>query len=338
MQILGNGMDIENSVNIDENLNSQLDLKKSKKEFSKVGFALAAFLLIPSIVQIIASTLIAKYNPLIIQNSTIAKFVLIFAPIYLCGFPVFLLILRKVKSEKVPRGEVKRLKVSQFFTILVICFAGMYLSSMVSQLLNVIIGSLKGTEVTNPLESLTNLNVWGLAFFVGILAPILEEIVFRGILINKLRKYGEGFCIFASGFAFGLFHGNLSQMIYAFVLGCIFAYVALKTGTIIYGIIMHMIINLIGSVVMLNVVLSQKIYLLILVGVFVLSIIVAGITLFFLNLKKINIKKSNDSVATSKKIGSFVGSAGMIIFMVVVLISVIFSIFGEEILQLIKVG
>lgn len=329
-------MDIENSVNIDENLNSQLDLEQAKKDFSRVGFALAAFFLIPSIIQLVAGALIGKYNPEIIQNSTLTKFILMFAPIYLCGFPVFLLILRKVKSEKVPKEQIKRLKVSQFFTILVICFAGMYISSMVSQLLNLIIGSLKGNEISNPLEGLTNLNIWGLAFFVGILAPILEEIVFRGILINKLRKYGEGFCIFASGFAFGLFHGNLTQMIYAFVLGCIFAYVALKTGTIIYGIIMHMIINLIGSVVMVNIVLSQKTYLMIIVVVCVLSILAAGITLFFLNLKKINIKKTNDSVATSKKIGSFVASVGMIMFMIVILLSVIFSIFGEEILQLVR--
>ena len=52
-----------------------------------------------------------------------------------------------------------------------------------------------------------------------------------------------------SGLIFGLLHQNLYQFFYAFALGSLFAYVYIRTGRIRYTIILHGIVNFLGSVV-----------------------------------------------------------------------------------------
>ena len=84
---------------------------------------------------------------------------------------------------------------------------------------------------------------------IVILAPILEELVFRKLLIDRCVVYGEKWAVIFSGVCFGLFHGNLFQFFYAFFLGCIFAYIYIRSGKMRYTAILHMLINFIGSVV-----------------------------------------------------------------------------------------
>ena len=64
-----------------------------------------------------------------------------------------------------------------------------------------------------------------------------------------MHIYGEKLAVITSALMFGLFHGNLSQLFYAFALGLVFGYVYLKTGKLRYSIGLHMLINFIGSVV-----------------------------------------------------------------------------------------
>ena len=54
----------------------------------------------------------------------------------------------------------------------------------------------------------------------GMLTPIGEELIFRGVLYNRMKRYFSPFLsVFLSAFIFGLYHGNLVQLLYAFVMG-----------------------------------------------------------------------------------------------------------------------
>lgn len=79
-------------------------------------------------------------------------------------------------------------------------------------------------------------------------APILEELVFRKFILDRIHVYGEVTAAFASALIFGLIHQNSGQFFLAFFIGILFATVYMKTGKIIYTIIMHAIINTLGSV------------------------------------------------------------------------------------------
>jgi membrane protease YdiL (CAAX protease family) len=83
----------------------------------------------------------------------------------------------------------------------------------------------------------------------GILAPIVEEFIFRKFLIDRTYRYGEWVAILTSGLMFGLFHGNLAQFFFTTLIGGLFAYIYIRTGKIWYTIALHMTMNLATSVV-----------------------------------------------------------------------------------------
>jgi len=63
-------------------------------------------------------------------------------------------------------------------------------------------------------------------FSIVIIAPFLEEWMFRGAILRHLVPYGVNFAIVTQALLFGLWHSNLYQGIFAFVTGLILGYVA----------------------------------------------------------------------------------------------------------------
>ncbi|MDR0983547.1 MAG: CPBP family intramembrane metalloprotease [Ruminococcus sp.] len=76
-----------------------------------------------------------------------------------------------------------------------------------------------------------------------ILAPLFEELVFRGSLQTHLKNYGAAFAIVTTGIVFGLVHGNFHQIPYAMTFGFCLGYIAYKTKSIIPSIMVHFFIN-----------------------------------------------------------------------------------------------
>lgn len=79
--------------------------------------------------------------------------------------------------------------------------------------------------------------------YMVILAPIIEEVVYRGFVMKFISPYGKRAAIFVSAFIFGFMHGNLSQFVTAFAVGIVFAAVAVHTNSILPTVIMHMLNN-----------------------------------------------------------------------------------------------
>ena len=77
----------------------------------------------------------------------------------------------------------------------------------------------------------------------AVVAPVAEEFIFRRLLLDRVRIFGDGAAILIGGAAFGLFHGNLNQTLYAFVLGAVFSAIVLLTNRLRYTIGIHMLIN-----------------------------------------------------------------------------------------------
>ncbi len=84
-----------------------------------------------------------------------------------------------------------------------------------------------------------------------ILAPVAEELFFRGIILKKAAKISQTFAIFFTSLIFGLMHSNPYQLIGGFLMGIPLAYVTIKTGSLIPAIICHMAVNLNASSSML---------------------------------------------------------------------------------------
>ena len=90
-------------------------------------------------------------------------------------------------------------------------------------------------------------------FYIVISAPILEEVLFRGIILDGyLKNYKPWQGIIVSAFLFALIHGNLAQGLGAFGIGILFGWVYWKTNSIIPSIILHFINNAVAFVGMLT--------------------------------------------------------------------------------------
>lgn len=83
-----------------------------------------------------------------------------------------------------------------------------------------------------------------LFIYMVIAAPMLEELMFRGAVMNLLAPVNRTFALIASAMFFGLMHCNFNQMFNGFLLGLVFGYIALKSGSVIPAVICHMTANL----------------------------------------------------------------------------------------------
>ena len=131
---------------------------------------------------------------------------------------------------------------------------------------------------------------WLLILSVILLAPIGEELLFRGIIMNYSKRCMPAiWAIILQAALFGLYHGNIVQIIYAFVMGIILGIVSQKLGSIVYSIILHMAVNI--SIFLV----PQFIY--INNTATIISCIVSGIALIILLVIILNNKKVTENPA-----------------------------------------
>lgn len=216
------------------------------KYFSTFGwfcfiFCLALFLSQEIIATAVYYLLPGVYNHYLFSN------LLSFVTLYAIALPIANPILKKLPSVTPLKEKVKP---SAFIGGFFVAYLTMYAGNLVSVYLIELIYSASGNMLENPLEqSVDATPLWANVLFVAILAPILEELVFRGMICKRLLALGEGFAVVFSGIFFAMLHGNLYQLFYAFTLGCLFGLIYVKTGKVIYTIIYHVFINFIGTVV-----------------------------------------------------------------------------------------
>ena len=115
-------------------------------------------------------------------------------------------------------------------------------------------------------------------------APILEEIVFRGVIMNNLKKYGIRVAIIINSLLFGLSHYNIEMIVPAFLTGIVFSYVAYKYS-IKYSILIHFFINAVTKISQVLAILKINI-LLILVGLFSAFLIIFLLVFFIIGMAK----------------------------------------------------
>ena len=170
-----------------------------------------------------------------------------FLSMYLVAMPVAALLMRLVPAHPPEQHSVRP---ARFVQVAIICIFLLYTFNIGGALILLLLQSLLGIETINPMMELVADDVWWLQSLIMVVAaPVFEELIYRKLLIDRIRIYGERFAVVISGLAFGLTHGNLSQFFYAAALGCAFAYVYLRSGRIRYTIGLHMLINFLGGVV-----------------------------------------------------------------------------------------
>lgn len=221
-----------------------MDEKSMKKSFSGLGLRFLIGTLIIYAVQIAVVGVVGMVKPEWLENTTI-NLILAVLPLYLIGMPVLIALVKQMPGEAPVK---KSITPGQFVVALIMCYALMYCGNLVGTLITTVVGALKGSEVDNALMAYaTESNMIVTFLYMVICAPILEEYIFRKLIVDRTLKYGQGVAIILSGLMFGLFHGNLNQFAYAMLLGMFLAFLYVKTGNLKITIGLHMCINFMGG-------------------------------------------------------------------------------------------
>ncbi len=138
------------------------------------------------------------------------------------------------------------LKVNDYFNLVIIGAIGSVgLSRFVSMLpLDNIIGNYENTS-----NALLSGNIILQIVSLGIVVPIAEELIYRGLLFNGLTKVIDAkYAIFVASLVFGVFHYNLLQGTYTFLLSLILICVYMKYKCILAPIIIHACANIVAVI------------------------------------------------------------------------------------------
>lgn len=137
----------------------------------------------------------------------------------------------------------KPMDIGSFFAVLTVFMMSQAVSQLITPFLEWLFG-LMGISIAESVQAASgSTDTFSMFLYVCLLAPVFEEILFRGLILRELEPYGKKFAILASAFLFGIFHGNLVQSPYAFLAGFVLGYVAMEHN-VIWAMVLHMINNL----------------------------------------------------------------------------------------------
>ena len=320
-------------------------LKTYKKHFSSLGlmYFLGALIIIG--VQVAVSMLVLTFAPSLLDNPNLSLLVSML-PTYAIAFPLTSLLIRQVPGVQMKKHNMKP---TQLLGAFAISYALMYLSNLAGQFFTNIIGIIKGSPVDDAIADLVSeLNPLTAFFVMVLLAPALEEWIFRKLLVDRTIRYGEGTAIFLSGLMFGLFHGNLNQFVYTFLVGAFWAFIYVKTGRLRYTIYLHMALNFMGSVgslffldaistleggssamngfhFLLGMLLPLAIVIPYLIVVF--GLVISGIVLLVTNWKRFRLIPAELFIPKEKRFSVIFLNAGMILYVLFWIIQIILQLF-----------
>lgn len=90
---------------------------------------------------------------------------------------------------------------------------------------------------------------WAGVVAVALVAPVVEELIFRGLVMNRLSRVMPGWlAVVLSAAVFGVCHGHPVWFAYAFVLGAVFGFIDLRAGSIWPSILGHVAFNAISQI------------------------------------------------------------------------------------------
>lgn len=191
---------------------------------------------------------------------------------------------------------------------------------------------------------------------LAVLAPLFEEFWFRGLVIESLRPYGNGFAIFVSALLFGMTHANLAQFFYATALGIFLGYIYISTRSLVTTTVMHAMFNsLSGVFLLLSAFPSVQEYLIALadgeegtvtpavvlcmlwMGLIVVLLIVGIIMAIckFIKIKKYRVPKVQTEISTGKRWGIFFSRVSVIVMLLLAIDTITFQYIANFLMGLV---
>ena len=190
--------------------------------------------------------------------------------------PIFYYFIKTNKENRYFKVN-KKLNISDFITYFALIFyINIFLNLIISFVINI-----EGQKFTVQRPIHTDI------IYAICVAPILEEIVFRGVLMTNLKKYGIKTAIIISSLFFGISHYNIYMVIPAFFIGIVLACVAYKYS-LKYSVLLHVLMNIVANMPEIIFVLRGQNDMISLFGTISMLLFVLCLIFFIIGLKRKN--------------------------------------------------
>ena len=242
-----NMVQVEQPIAEEPPVNEETLIQKAKKAYSncewKIGAYVAISLLIVNLVALIYLVLTQKE-----EIPTQISYLISFCSMYGVAFPIYLLLSRNAEKS-VPKAG--KFTLGDFFQYFILGESLMMIGNVIGVFVTLLCTTLFHVDLGDATLSNAILDEKSIVFiiFATTFGPIVEEILFRKIFIDRVRKYGDGKAVLVTGVLFGAFHGNFSQFFYATFLGWMLGFIYVKTGKLRNTIALHMSLNIAGSLI-----------------------------------------------------------------------------------------
>lgn len=148
------------------------------------------------------------------------------------------------KDGQLYGGKKDKAKSRPVWTYLLIIVMAVVSNQVFSYLINLI--QVDRVFSNAAQEALFGSDLWIQIIGVGILVPIMEEYLFRGVVYQRLKRFvrSKKAAVFLGAFIFAIYHGNMIQFLFALPMALLMIWVYEKWGTIKAPIVFHIAVNL----------------------------------------------------------------------------------------------
>ena len=158
-------------------------------------------------------------------------------------FPFIVLYFLFTRNNPIEVMRISALPIrSTLLIILLVVISGVFVG-VITSLSRLVIPETTSNIIYAVTKGAEN-NLLAMIIGLAVLPAVLEETIFRGILLHGYREENLLKLSIMNGFMFGLFHLNLDQFVYAFALGIILTYLVVITNSILSGMLFHFLFNL----------------------------------------------------------------------------------------------
>lgn len=153
-----------------------------------------------------------------------------------------------MKMTRIPKNQLVRTRNFSFVNALQYCFIAFFLWELSAIVANGIDDIFVQYGYTTDVMDMDGVAVTGtgmaiMTLYTCVIAPLTEELFFRGMLLRVFSRTNQRFAVFATAFFFGLSHHDIPQFVLAFIVGIFLAHITLKHNSIIPAVIVHAFIN-----------------------------------------------------------------------------------------------
>jgi membrane protease YdiL (CAAX protease family) len=170
-------------------------MRNLRRDLTWIGLAYVAYLVVSALSQTGTAMITSWLIPWIGQDAWMVLCIIFMYPLALF---LYWLILQTVPKAR--QNWTYPMGVGRFLGWFVICMGGVYFGNLIGQFLMAVVSAITGQPMANQVEEMImDMSLWAVILSAVILAPIMEELIFRKLVLDRLAGYGPAVVCVCAG-------------------------------------------------------------------------------------------------------------------------------------------